>query len=1164
MLKLENIRKNMMLLGVENVPVEIKSAEMQGDNAVEILYKISGMLRERLLGRGDEEKLAVDNSSLGWTFDGNGDMLKLALEAKRIDMAYLFDPMMAVHTSNVVPLPHQITAVYEAMLPRRPLRFLLADDPGAGKTIMAGLLIRELILRADAKRVLIVSPGGLASQWQDELYEKFGLCFEIFSTEMLNSQFSQNPFIEKDLLIARLDQLSRNEELQDKLTKARWDLVVFDEAHKLSASWTGNEVKKTGRFKLGELLGAQTRNLLLMTATPHNGKEDDFQTFLSLLDTDRFYGKERADGNYTPINPTDYMRRLVKEELYKFDGTKLFPERRAYTVNYKLSNAEVALYEAVTAYVCDEMNKADQLGGQRKGNVGFALTSLQRRLASSPEAIYRSLTRRKERLTRRLEEEKLHARGFDIGTDKNYLPGDIYESDEELDGNEYESFEQEITDRSTAAKTATELQKEINILAVLEQQAKELRLSGVDKKWEQFSKILTEEKELRDESCFVGKLIVFTEHRDTLTYLVDKIKTLLGKQEAVVEIQGSTPREERRRIQERFRNDVDVRILVATDAAGEGVNLQNAHLMINYDMPWNPNRLEQRFGRIHRIGQKEICHLWNLVANETREGDVYSRLLKKLEIEREALGGRVFDILGEVFENHSLRDLLIEAIRYGKDVDVLRKIEQVVDNALDTEHLRALMKRDALCEEVMSPDQLYAVRDEMEKAEARKLQPYFIRSFFIQAFKQIGGTIYERESGRYEIKYVPHGIVERSRLLAGRGNVYVPIVEKYERVCFKKEEIDYKGKPQAALLHPGHPLMMAVTDIVIERGRGDFARGAVFVDDNNQSGQLKTLYLLEHAIKDGRDKVISKRLQFLYISDDGEISDAGYAPHLDLRTATAEEQLLLKSKTCDTAATHTSRERMLGYAVNVLAVQHYSEVNERRQAYMERTLSAVHERLTNEINYWQDRYMKLSDDSAAGKTDRLNADNVKRTVLDLTQRLQSRTRELEAMRNVINTKPEIIGAALVFPAGALTGVVVDVQLSSVDSGARRAVELAAMQAVSDYECAAGYIVKDVSEANCGWDITAEKVSADGKILDTRHIEVKGRAAGQTTVTVTRNEILTALNQGDKFWLAVVFVDGDNVDGPHYARQPFDKEPGWGEVSSNYDVKALLQGGRKKL
>ncbi|HQR42242.1 MAG TPA: helicase-related protein, partial [Gemmatales bacterium] len=620
MLRLSEIKTGQALLGLEPAVIATVSAVNQiAEGAVEVIYRTpDGGLKSRLLNTNDEANISLATTERPWSFDGDPAAFQLTCEAKRIDLAFLFDPMMAVHSSNVDPLPHQITAVYESMLPRQPLRFVLADDPGAGKTIMAGLYIRELIMRADARRVLIVAPGSLVEQWRDELFEKFGLEFHVYTSQLEQATPSGNPFDAHHQLIVRLDQMSRNEELQEKLCAAGWDLVVFDEAHKLAAHFFGSKLEKTGRFRFAEKLGKDTRHLLLMTATPHNGKEEDFQLFLSLLDSDRFYGKFR-DGVHK-VDASDLMRRMVKEELVKFDGTPLFPERKAYTVNYELSDLEAALYKAVTEYVQTEMGKADQLDGQRRGSVGFALTTLQRRLASSPEAIYQSLKRRKERLSSRMREEKLGERG------RRYLaetiPDDVPDDDDDLNADEQENLEEKLVDQATAAKTIAELEDEIRILQTLENQAKTVVVSGRDRKWDELSKLLQNNPEMRDAAERQRKLIIFSEHRDTLNYLHAKIAVVRGSQDAVVAIHGGTHRDERRRIQALFRSDVDVKVLIATDAAGEGVNLQCAHLMVNYDLPWNPNRLEQRFGRIHRIGQTEVCHLWNLVAKETREGDV--------------------------------------------------------------------------------------------------------------------------------------------------------------------------------------------------------------------------------------------------------------------------------------------------------------------------------------------------------------------------------------------------------------------------------------------------------------------------------------------------------------------------------------------------------------
>jgi superfamily II DNA or RNA helicase len=595
-MKLAEIKAGVALVGLEpDLVCTVVAVVPISEAAVQVIYKRpDGSMKERLLGTSDESTIAVATVERPWAFDGDAAAFQLACEAKRIDFAFLFDPMMAVHTSNVEPLPHQITAVYESMLPRQPLRYVLADDPGAGKTIMAGLYIRELVMRADARRVLIVAPGSLVEQWRDELFEKFGLEFRIFSSALEEASPSGNPFEVHHQIIVRLDQLARNEEegesgriagnLQSKLCAAGWDLVVFDEAHKLAAHFFGSKLEKTGRYRFAERLGRDTRHLLLMTATPHNGEEEDFQLFLALLDSDRFYGKFR-DGVHK-VDASDLMRRMVKEELVKFDGSPLFPERRAYTVNYKLSDAEASLYEQVTHYVQTEMGKADLLGGQRKGSVGFALTTLQRRLASSPEAIYQSLRRRKNRLSERLRAERLGERGAAalIADTVDEVPDD----DDDLNADQQESLEEKLVDRATAAKTIAELEDEIRILGDLENQAKAVVASGLDRKWDELSKLLQNNPAMHDESGRQRKIIIFSEHRDTLNYLHAKIAGVLGSAESIITIHGGTHRDKRKTFQALFWSDPDVRVLIATDAAGEGVNLQCAHLMVNYDLPGTP------------------------------------------------------------------------------------------------------------------------------------------------------------------------------------------------------------------------------------------------------------------------------------------------------------------------------------------------------------------------------------------------------------------------------------------------------------------------------------------------------------------------------------------------------------------------------------------------
>jgi len=1164
MISLESITPGLSLTGLDPIGIGSVIAVVPiADGAVQVLYKTpDGALKERLLNRGDEPNISVATAERPWSFDGDSEAFKLTVEAKRIDLAFLFDPMMAVHTSNVEPLPHQITAVYESMLPRQPLRFVLADDPGAGKTIMAGLYIRELIMRADARRIVIVAPGSLVDQWREEMFEKFGLEFRVFTKDLEAATPSGNPFEDIDLLIVRLDQMARNEELQEKLCAAGWDLVVFDEAHKLAAHFFGNKLEKTGRFKLAEKLGAQTRHLLLMTATPHNGKEEDFQLFLSLLDSDRFYGKFR-DGVHK-VDCSDLIRRMVKEEMLRFDGSHLFPPRKAYTANYILSDIESALYEAVTEYVKTEMGKADQLDGKRKGSVGFALTALQRRLASSPEAIFQSLKRRRERLERRLREDRMGMRGQQILAE---TLAEAPEDDDDLNAEEQENLEETLVDQATASRTIAELEAEIFILQSLEQQAKALVASGKDRKWDELSRILQNEPQMHDAGGRMRKIIIFSEHRDTLNYLQEKIAGVLGSHDAIVVIHGGVHRDDRRKAQALFRSDPDIRVLVATDAAGEGINLQNANLMVNYDLPWNPNRLEQRFGRIHRIGQQEVCHLWNLVAKETREGEVYHRLLTKLETINEAFKGRVFDILGEVFEERSLKDLLLDAIRYNDHPERHAERLKSIDAAFDSSHIEELLKRNALAPESFSTERLFAVKEEMEKAEARRLQPYFVRSFFMKGFEALGGSIYPRESDRFEITHVPAELRERDRLITGRNRRdLAPVLRRYERVCFTKEAVrpvDRPGLAFASMIHPGHPLMLALSDVLLEQHANLLRQGTIFVDPSDDGDQPSLLFLLTHEVKSGDGQVISKRLQFIRVLPDGSATFAGWAPHLDLEPLAPADRSLVAATLTAPWLTAGLENRALALAASTLVPQHYSEIAVRRIAHVDKTLSAVHERLTKEINYWSDRFIKLTDDKAAGIDVRLNLENVRRTLSDLEARLESRKKELQTMRHVTSATPVVLSGALVIPAGLLCTLRGEPAPGGAtfftDPEARSRIEHLAMNAVRQAEEARGCRVVDVSAQKCGWDITSYAPAVGDRLPEARHIEVKGRVKGASTVTVTKNEIFESWNQGVKYHLAIVLVgEDDSIDGPHYVPHPFKEEPGWGVSSVNYELKALLE------
>jgi superfamily II DNA or RNA helicase len=1162
MTRLEDLRPGASVKGIlPDALVTIESVKWHG-SVLEVTYKdAQGRLGNELVYRDREPTLEISAAGRPWSFDADGALFRLVSEAYRIHLAYLFDPLLAVHTSLVDPLPHQITAVYEEMLPRQPLRFLLADDPGAGKTIMAGLLIKELMVRGDVRRCLIVCPGMLVEQWQDEMDKRFHLPFEILTNDKLESARTGNWFQENPLAICRLDKLSRNADVQAKLSQTDWDLIVCDEAHKMSASFFGSEIKETKRHKLGQLLSGLTRHFLLLTATPHNGKEEDFQLFMRLLDGDRFAGRFR-DGVHA-TDTSDLMRRLVKEQLLKFDGTPLFPERLAYTVNYKLSDLEAQLYKEVTDYVRQEFNRADALENEgRKGTVGFALTILQRRLASSPEAIYQSIRRRRERLEKRLREAQLLKRGGEVHVEAtSKLPvlslEDLEDLDEAPDA-EIEEIEERVVDQATAAETIAELEAEIAILQKLETLALRVRRSGTDKKWEELSRLLQHQAEMFDAHGHRRKLIVFTEHRDTLNYLAEKIRSLLGRSEDVVIIHGGMGRDDRRKSEKAFTQDKAVQILVATDAAGEGINLQRSHLMVNYDVPWNPNRIEQRFGRIHRIGQTEVCHLWNLVAEETREGDVFRRLLEKLSVERDALGGGVFDVLGKVFQGNELRDLLIEAIRYGDRPDVKARLTQKVDAALDRENLRRLLEEHALARDSMDAARVQKIREEMEKAEARRLQPHFIAEFFLEAFKLVGGKVHEREPNRYEITHVPASVRNRDRQIGTRE----PLLTRYERITFEKDLISIPGKPLGEFICPGHPLLDATIDLILERHRDLMKRGAVLVDPSDPGDQPRVLFYLEHSIQDARTdrggnrRVVSRQMQFVEIGEDGESRTAGYAPYLDYRPLEETEKADLAAA-LESWGKQDFEARAIEHAINHVVPKHFEEVRTRKEELISKTLAAVKERLTKEINYWDHRAEELKRQEVAGKTPRLNSTKARERADELEARLKKRLEELEEERRLAPLPPIAMGGALVVPAGLLARLGGEVPQRVADRGRETArVEKLAMDAVMEAERGLGFEPRDVSDQKGrGYDIES-RIPGTGKL---RFIEVKGRIAGADTVCVTKNEILTALNKPEDFILAIVSVDGNSATA-RYVRQPFQREPDFAVTSINYRLSELLLSG----
>jgi superfamily II DNA or RNA helicase len=1168
---LEDLKPDALVKGlVGKEAVRLISVQRMGDMACHVFYRgQDGSTGDTIVFRSSEADLELVSGGRKWSFEGDGELFRLVSEAERIRLAYLFDPYVAVSSSTIDPLPHQISAVYEQMLPRQPMRFLLADDPGAGKTIMAGLLIKELLIRGELERCLIVAPGSLTEQWQDELKEKFELQFELLTRDLINATGLGNPFAERPLLIARMDQLSRDDELQSRLEQApEWDLVVFDESHRMSAHYFGSEVKRTKRYDMGKRVGNHARNLLLMTATPHNGKDEDFQLFMALLDEDRFAGQQKDAVHRS--DPTDLMRRLVKEDLYTFAGTKLFPERRSYTAEYELSEPEKVLYEKVTEYVREEMNRADRNaqaegGGKKRVNVGFALMTLQRRLASSPFAIHRSLERRRQRLESRLKEERLLLEGREAGSklllDSKYDPGAISDDDiaelyEEDTAGEVEAKEEAFTDNATTAQTLAELELEIETLKGLEKLSKKVVDQRCDAKWSELDRILDQEQ-MREPNGARRKLVLFTEFKDTLTDLAIKIRDRLGRPEAVVEIHGGVPRDRRRQIVHAFMNDPEVVVLLANDAAGEGVNLQRAHLMVNYDLPWNPNRLEQRFGRIHRIGQKEVCHLWNLLAKDTREGDVYIQLLHKLEIAREALGDKVFDVLGQLFSGRSLRDLLMDAVRYNQQPERQLQMELAIEGAVNQEHLQQLLNERALVQQGMDVHKVELLRQQMERAMARRIHPHYLHDFFIEAFRRLGGKVFEREKGRYEITYVPPLLLDRNQQI-GFG---VPVQPRYERICFEKEHV--AASPRAELVSPGHPLLEACLSLVLERDGAVLGQGAVLVDERDLGTEPRMLFCLEHGLHDGRrnrhgqQQLISNRLQFLEINRQGEVAIAGSAPYLDYRPLKEGERQKIAEVLNESWLAQDWDQLVIAQALNSLVPEHLQEVKGERLERIAKTGQEIQARMQREINHWYRRYEELKQQESAGKQVRLPAQVAKERYELLVARLEKRKAQLALEAQISAKVPILKGGTLVIPVGLLLAADGEAEEAGADAAARKRVELLAMNAVFEAEKALGRMPRDVSiQRGLGYDI--ESMDDKGDLF---FIEVKGRADGVDSVTLTINEVNTGRNSPHRFRLALVTVTGDQAAAPVYVSGIDWGVPGFAETQKTYNLHQLHGAGR---
>lgn len=1011
----------------------------------------SQTILKRLLSSEVVAELNRHVAATATDFAGDPKLFALGVEARRIKLGHTFDPYFAISTSLVDPLPHQLEAVYGHLLKKPQIRFLLADDPGAGKTIMGGLLLKELKFRGLLERVLIVTPANLTDQWRRELKEKFGERFEVLNRETMGALYDENPWLARPYAITSLD-FAKREPYLSQLEHAHWDLVIIDEAHKLSATRYGDEVKKSQRYRLGETLARTSAQLLLLTATPHQGDDEKFRLLLNLLEPDLFATtallEEASQAGENPV-----MLRRLKEDMVDFEGKPLFPPRFVHTPTFKLTPSERILYEKVTEYVSKHFKAA---WVQKKRNVGLAMTVLQRRLASSSYAIARSLENRLKRL------QTLREDLSQLGQVDPLL--DLTEEElEDLPEEERWRIETEAAERLTLAQNLPMLEREIRELETLSREAKVLSHFEQDRKLTELFKVL--------EVLGGEKLLIFTEHKDTLNFLV-RILTKRGVR--VTSIDGSLRLEERVAREREFRDAAQV--MVATEAAGEGINLQFCSVMVNYDLPWNrnPTRLEQRMGRIHRYGQKFDVHIYNLVAEGTREGDVLGTLLHKLEAMRQQLGSdRVYDVVDDLLGDVNLEHLVLDHLAGRKS---LSEIRAVIEARVNPERIAFIKEvtAEALAERTID---LSRLRAQKEHSDLQRLQPEYIQRFFLEAFVRLGGVTEQRQDRLWRLK-IPYELRQKRE---GLGSEIL-------RASFRKTASD------AELIAPGHLLFDAVLDQTLKDSATVLSKGAVFELPNlDVPGPLGHLEL---TIVDGTGQVVSKRLIAGIAPVDTAVPKAlpsqvlvDAAPSTDVPKDVEVE--MVQSQLRDWV-----HETVLDKFFEEVRAERGREVAIRRK-YRLKSLDYLIRESTKKLTQYK---VKARQGDAMDLPILLE----ERRLKELRERKESLLRRLEGEANLFPQPAELFALAYAYPATQ------EGSLTEDDPELRRKVELAAMATVIAYEHEQGRNPKDVSAENVGFDVQSTG----------RAVEVKGKAA-TGAIILTPNEWITASRLGDAYYLYIV-------------------------------------------
>ena len=1014
----------------------------------------------------------------------------LALEAKRYRYASLYDPLLAMNISKVDPLPHQIEAVYGYILHQPRVRFLIADDPGAGKTIMAGLVIKEMKLRGLVKRILIVAPGHLKDQWRRELKERFEERFLLVDRQTMRNRFGENVWENEYQVITSLD-FARQEDVMNALAGVHWDLVIVDEAHKMAAYKYGKKVEKTKRYRLGELLSRNSTHLLFLTATPHRGDPENFRLFLDLLQPGAFATSEMLDESIRAGDNPLFIRRL-KEDLRDFEGKPLFLPRQVKTMSFDLgveSPAEKTLYNDLSRYVNEQYNKA--LSRDKRRNIAFALVILQRRLASSTYALYRSLERRKHRL----EEMLAQADAFN-NRGRLSAPTASFSMDEVEEMSEEERWEQEaLWETLSVAENRAELEAEIQTLETLLRQARAVIEGDDEVKLRHFREAL---RALQEQDPG-EKILIFTESRDTLDYLERRMRDWGYP---VCTIHGGMPLEARIEAESVFKNQAQV--LIATEAAGEGINLQFCHLMVNYDIPWNPNRLEQRMGRIHRYGQTREVTIFNLVAADTREGRVLNRLFEKLDEIRDALGSdKVFDVIDELFPGRNLAQLLTEAAASARNPDdILRDLEIRVDR----EYLQSV--RANLGESLATRYIDYTrIREMNARAREQRLIPEYTQAFFQKAWERLEGRIQPRQdtnrAGYFIIERIPYvlrDIAEQDVFKKRFGGLQ----RRYPMATFDKDLA--MRETRAEFISFGHPLFEAVLQWATRDLLPALGQGATFLDPDNQRDG--TLLFFEGQITDGTGEVAGKRLFALFAPRDGAPMQA-VNPAIIWDLAPADQPA---PADVDPAALQAQ-----GLAWLLPHLEKYREelaAERARRAHIKRKYGLESLRylilaLDNGLIALQERQMAGDDVALVIRNKQQQKETYRRAMTQLEDQL------LRESQLTLST-PHFLSALRVRPLAALPAAVQDEMHTSAE------IEQIGMEMTMRYEQAQGRRPEDVAAENLGYDVRS--TAPDGTL---RYIEVKARA-GVGQVSLTQNEWFTAQRMGTDFYLYVVL----NAAGPH--------------------------------